>query len=183
MSGETNIDDLMNNMGSLSNDENTMVDSIINDLNSGGGGGGGGPPMSSQSQMPQISEDEKKLLIQQQQQEQQMLQQQMLQQQQQQQQQQFDQQQQMQQQPQMLAQTVQITPSFNYLNYIHENKDGIILFFILLLLNFEAVDELLKFKDFSLFYSFDTGRSTYLSMIFKCVITSVLFLVIKYLIP
>ena len=181
MSGETNIDDLMNNMGSLSNDENSMVDSIINDLNSGGGGG---PPMSSQSQMPHISEDEKKLLIQQQQQEQQMLQQQMLQQQQQQLEQQQQQQQQLeQQQPQMLAQTVQITQSVNYLNYIHENKDGIILFFVLLLLNIDAVEELLKFKDFSLFYNFDTGRSTYLSMVFKCVITSVLFLVIKYLIP
>lgn len=181
MSGETNIDDLMNNMGSLSNDENSMVDSIINDLNSGGGSG---PPMSSQSQMPQISEEEKNLLIQQQQQEQQVLQQQMLQQQQLEKQQQMQQQQMQQQQmPQMLAQTVQITPSINYLNYIHENKDGIILFFVLLLLNFEVVDEVLKFKDFPLFYSFDTGRSTYLSMVFKCVITSILFLVIKYLIP
>ena len=29
----TNIDDLLNNVTSLSNDENNMVDSIINELN------------------------------------------------------------------------------------------------------------------------------------------------------
>ena len=63
----TNIDDLLNNVTSLSSDENNMVDSIINELNTNDNNmHSNNTPVSTQSQMPQISEEDKQLLIQQQ---------------------------------------------------------------------------------------------------------------------
>jgi len=172
--GETNIDQLMNNMNNLSNEENTMVDSIINDLNNNDKTN---QPISTQSEMPQISEEEKQMLIQQQQQEQQ----QMLQNQQLLKQQQLQQQLQQQQQQQQQQQN-QINNSFNYKKYLNEYKDGIIIFLILLIFNIESIDELLKFKDYSLFYNFETGSGTFLSILIRSMIISIIFLIIKHLI-
>ena len=61
--GEKLMNDISNN--SLNTDENSMVDSIINDIN----GDNKQHQVPSQHQMPQISEEERKMLIQQQQQE------------------------------------------------------------------------------------------------------------------
>ena len=67
MGDSSDIDALIKDMNSesLSNEENSMVNSILNDLNgpSQGQGGQGGPPpkITSQQNMPQITEEEKEM--------------------------------------------------------------------------------------------------------------------------
>ena len=63
---ETNIEDLINELGDnkLSQEENSMVNSILNDLN--GDTNPAAPKITSQQQMPQITDEEKELLIKQQ---------------------------------------------------------------------------------------------------------------------
>ena len=104
MGDSSDIDALIKDMNndSLSNEENSMVNSILNDLNGPGQGGqgqggqgqggrgqggqgqgqggqgqGGPPPKTSQQNMPQITEEEKEMLIKQQMQQQQIAQQRM----------------------------------------------------------------------------------------------------------
>ena len=63
---ETNIEDLIKDMGdnNLSQEENSMVNSILNDLN--GDNNPTAPKITSQQQMPQITDEERELLIKQQ---------------------------------------------------------------------------------------------------------------------
>ena len=107
----TKIDELMKDVSSnsLSQNENSMVDSIINDINTGGNNQQQtSQQQTSQQQMPQLTDEERQMLMQQQQQEQRMYEQQMRQQQMQQEQMQQEQMQQEQmQQMQQMQQQIQ----------------------------------------------------------------------------
>ena len=178
MGDSTDIDSLIKEMNSsdLSQEENSMVNSILNDLNDNGGQEQGKPvpQVTSQQQMPQITEEEKAMLIQQQMQQQRIAQQRM--------QQQMAQQQQMAHQQQMAqqqqAKEVQ-SPVEKIKSMIFENKDVIIVLFLSILFNLEVISENLKIKNVSLLYNQEEGKETVLSTVMKGVMIAVIFLVLK----
>jgi hypothetical protein len=191
MSG-TQIDDLLNDINSknLSNEENSMVDAIISDLNSGGGGGGVGgggggggrapPRVGTQASMPQITPEEKEMLMKQQYIEQQRMQayQQQQQQQHQQQQQQQQHQQQHQQHPQQ-QQQIANTDSTDFRSILMSFKDTIIVLFLTFLFNFDAINETLKFKDISFLFDTPNNRPTIVAVLVKSVLIAIIFYVIQ----
>ena len=173
MSGGTQIDELLNDINSnkLNGDENSMVDSIINDLNGGGGNQPSPPQLNSQQQMPQITPEEKDLIMKQQMAEQQRMiqhQQQMAQQ----------QQQQMAQQQQMPPQVV-VSETDYFKNLLHKFKDTIVVLFLTILFNLDSVSESMKFKDYSILYDIQTGKSTFLSILIKSIVIATLFYIIQ----
>ena len=207
MGDSSDIDALIKDMNSdsLSNEENSMVNSILNDLNGpsqGGQGGQGGqdgqgqgqgqgppPKITSQQNMPQITEEEKEMLIKQQMQQQQIaqqrMQQQMAQQRMMQEQQRMQQEHQQQQQPQQLQQE-QEKPPENTMdmvkNLFFEYKDVVIVLFLSILFNLEIISENLKIKNVSLLYDMEKGKETILSTIMKGFIIAVIYLVLKLII-
>ena len=159
MSG-TQIDELLNDINSnrLSNEENSMVDAIINDLN-GGSNNQQQPqqqqqqqpqpqqmPKNTQPNMPQITPEEKEMLMKQQYLEQQKMMQQ-------QQQQQQLRQQQMQQQQQQMPQVAQMpnVDTTDIKSIIMSFKDTIVVLFLTFLFNFDTINETFKFKDVIIF--------------------------------
>ena len=189
MGDSSDIDALIKDMNSdsLSNEENSMVNSILNDLNgpSQGGQEGQGPPpkITSQQNMPQITEEEKEMLIKQQMQQQQIAQQRM---QQQMAQQQMMQEQQRMQQQQQQHQVKEQKPPENTMDMIKkiffEYKDVIIVLFLSILFHLEIISENLKIKNVSLLYNMETGKETILSTIMKGSIIAVIYLVLKLII-
>ena len=189
MSG-TQIDELLNDINSnrLSNEENSMVDAIINDLN--GGGNNQQPqqpqqqqpqqpqqmPKNTQPNMPQITAEEKEMLMKQQYLEQQKMMQQQ-QQQQQLRQQQMQQQQQQQQMP-AVAQMPNVDTS-DIKSIIMSFKDTIVVLFLTFLFNFDTINETFKFKDISFLYDTDLNRPTIVAILIKSVIIAILFYVIQ----
>ena len=197
MGDSSDIDALIKDMNSdsLSNEENSMVNSILNDLNGpsqggqgqGGQGQGQGPPpkITSQQNMPQITEEEKEMLIKQQMQQQQIAQQRM--QQQMAQQRMMQEQQRMQQeQQQQHQQKEQEKPPENTMdmvkNLFFEYKDVVIVLFLSILFNLEIISENLKIKNVSLLYDMEKGKETILSTIMKGFIIAVIYLVLKLII-
>ena len=192
----TKIDELMNDVSSnsLNRDENSMVDSIINDIN---GGTNKGP---SQHQMPQLTEEERKMLIQQQQQEQQMYEQHMRQQQMQQQhmRQQQMQQQQMQQQSmeeqqkklqEMINQTKEIDtkePESKETNIVSEilsrSKETMIVFFLYLFFNLNTIQNAITIKGSSFFYNIQDGEPTIYMIVLKSILIASVFFAIQSII-
>mgnify|MGYP000893553505 CR=1 FL=1 len=180
MGDSTDIDSLIKEMNGadLSQEENSMVNSILNDLNDTGGQEQGKqvPQMTSQQQMPQITDEEKAMLIQQQMQQQRIAQQRM--------QQQMAQQQQIAQQQQMVQQQQQVkeapqSPVEKIKSLLFENKDVIIVLFLSILFNLEVISENLKIKNVSLLYNEAEGKETVLSTVMKGVIIAVIFLILK----
>jgi len=181
MGDSTDIDSLIKEMNSsdLSQEENSMVNSILNDLNDTGRQEQGKPTpqVTSQQQMPQITEEEKAMLIQQQMQQQRIAQQRM--------QQQMAQQQMAQQQmaQQQMAQkeekAVPQTPLEKAKDLLFQNKDVIIVLILSILFNLEVISENLKIKNVSLLYNEVEGKETVLSVVMKGVIIAVVFLVLK----
>ena len=190
MGDSSDIDALIKDMNtdSLSNEENSMVNSILNDLNSGQGqdqGQGSSPKITSQQNMPQITDEEKEMLIKQQMQQQQIaqqrMQQQMAQQRMMQEQQQKSQQQNVQQQN--IQQEKQPENTTDILkNYFFEYKDVVIVLFLSILFNLEVISENLKIKNVSLLYNMEKGKETILSTIMKGFIIAIIYLVLKLLI-
>ena len=199
MGDSSDIDALIKDMNSdsLSNEENSMVNSILNDLNGPGQGQGGGqggqgqgqgqgppPKITSQQNMPQITEEEKEMLIKQQMQQQQIAQQRM--QQQMAQQQMMQEQQRMQQQQQQQQKQVKEDKPENTMdmvkNIFFEYKDVVIVLFLSILFNLEIISENLKIKNVSLLYNMETGKETILSTIMKGTIIAVIYLVFKLII-
>ena len=171
MSGGTQIDELLNDINSnkLNGDENSMVDSIINDLNGGGGNQSAPPQLNSQQQMPQITPEEKDLIMKQQLADQQrMIQQQQM----------AQQQQQMAQQQQMPPQVV-VSETDYFKNLLHKFKDTIVVLFLTILFNLDSVSESMKFKDYSILYDIQTGKSTFLSILIKSIVIATLFYIIQ----
>jgi hypothetical protein len=186
MSG-TQIDELLNDINSknLSNEENSMVDAIISDLNSGGSGNKAPtqqqrpPNVSSQPSMPQITPEEKEMLMKQQHMEQQRMQAyQMQQQQQQQQMQQQQQQHQQQQQQQQPPQPANIDTT-DFRSILMSFKDTIIVLFLTFLFNFDAINETLKFKDISFLFDTPNNRPTIVAVLVKSVLIAVVFYIIQ----
>ena len=190
MSG-TQIDELLNDINSnrLSNEENSMVDAIINDLN--GGGNNQQPqqqqqqqqqqpqqmPKNTQPNMPQITPEEKEMLMKQQYLEQQKMMQQQQQQQQQLRQQQMQQQQQQQQMP-AVAQMPNVDTT-DIKSIIMSFKDTIVVLFLTFLFNFDTINETFKFKDISFLYSTELNRPTIVAILIKSLIIAILFYVIQ----
>ena len=193
MGDSSDIDALIKDMNSdsLSNEENSMVNSILNDLNGpsqggqgqGGQGQGGPPPkITSQQNMPQITEEEKEMLIKQQMQQQQIAQQRM---QQQMAQQRMMQEQQMMQQQQQQKQVKEDKPENTMdmvKNIFFEYKDVVIVLFLSILFNLEIISENLKIKNVSFLYDMEKGKETILSTIMKGFIIAVIYLVLKLII-
>ena len=189
MSG-TQIDELLNDINSnrLSNEENSMVDAIINDLN--GGGNNQQPqqpqqqqpqqpqqmPKNTQPNMPQITAEEKEMLM-----KQQYLEQQKMMQQQQQQQQLRQQQMQQQQQQQQMPAVAQMpnVDTTDIKSIIMSFKDTIVVLFLTFLFNFDTINETFKFKDISFLYDTDLNRPTIVAILIKSVIIAILFYVIQ----
>ena len=189
MSG-TQIDELLNDINSnrLSNEENSMVDAIINDLNGGNNQQPQQPqqqqpqqqqqqlpqqmPKNTQPNMPQITPEEKEMLMKQQYLEQQkMMQQQQIQQ-------QMQQQQQQQQQMPAVAQMPNVDTT-DIKSIIMSFKDTIVVLFLTFLFNFDTINETFKFKDISFLYDTDLNRPTIVAILIKSVIIAILFYVIQ----
>jgi alpha-galactosidase/6-phospho-beta-glucosidase family protein len=198
MSGGTSIDDLMKNVnegGNFSDNENSMVDSIINELNGG--------PSNSQHNKPQINNEERELLMKQQKQQQQekmqhqrMMQKQMMKQQQMKQQMQHQQmmQQQMMQQQQMIdnmkkkeeeekqeeeKQEEEKSTLDKVLAFLYSSKEYIIFFVLTLLFSFSEVNSLITIKGNSLFYDITTNQPTFIMLFLRATLISSLFLGVK----
>ena len=199
MGDSSDIDALIKDMNndSLSNEENSMVNSILNDLNGpsqggqgqgqGGQGGQGPPPkITSQQNMPQITEEEKEMLIKQQMQQQQIaqqrMQQQMAQQQMMQEQQRMQQQHQQQHQHKQEKEDKPENTMDMVKNIFFEYKDVVIVLFLSILFHLEIISENLKIKNVSLLYNMETGKETILSTIMKGSIIAVIYLVLKLII-
>lgn len=209
----TNIDDLINDMNTnrLSNEENSMVDSIINELNNESTNMGrdsnypppqAPPPPQGQNMPPQLSPEEKQMLLKQQQhqqrmiyeqqQEQQrlhnlkMMQQQREQQQQQQQQQQQDKKDELEKKLNEMKKDIeQKTKIFANpkLNQLYNNlKTTFVVFMLVVFFNVNSIDEFLRFKKFSLFYNIQNEKSTILFVLFKAmIITGFYYMITKFI--
>ncbi len=182
MGDSSDIDALIKDMNNsnLSQEENSMVNSILNDLN-GGNEGGAVPNVTSQQQKPQITDEEKEMLMKQQMQEQriaqQRMQQQMMQQQMMQQQQQ--QQQKMMQQGQGGGEKENLSTMDQIKNTLFEYKDVLIVLLLSILFNLEIVSSNLTLKNVSWMYDMENGKETVFSSVFKGLIVAVIFLVLK----
>tara|TARA_B100000427_G_C15400349_1_gene547357 strand:+ start:307 stop:942 length:636 start_codon:yes stop_codon:yes gene_type:complete len=208
----TNIDELIEDISNnkLSNEENSMVDSIINDLNGSGSrrmNPGQQQPRQIQQQQqqrginttvvdgsgypPQLTPEEKQMLLKQQQMqqqvmyEQQMQQQKLQQMQQQQQQQQQMQQQQMQQQqppPQEKPKVEGDDIKSKIQNILLQIKTSLVVFLLVVFFNLNPIDEFMRFKQLSIFYNSTDEQSTFLYAFVKAIFISLLYYFITYLI-
>ena len=176
---ETNIEDLINDLGDnkLSPEENSMVNSILNDLN--GDTNPAAPKITSQQQMPQITDEEKELLIKQQMAQQKISQERM--------------QQQMAQQAHIQAErqhrmrmeqekVVEQNSGDIFKTILTQYKDVIIVLFISILFHLETISESLKFKSVSFLYDMETGKENILSIIIKGIIIAIVYLILKLII-
>jgi len=193
MGDSSDIDALIKDMNNsnLSQEENSMVNSILNELNGPQQGqqqqqGQQGQQQQGQQQQqkPQITDEEREMLMKQQMHEQriaqQRMQQQMMMQQQQQQQQQGQQQQQQQQQQQ--KQQVDVSTLDQVKHILLEYKDVAIVLLLSILFNLDIVSDNLTLKNVSFMYDMEKGKETILSSIFKAFIVAVIFLVLKLII-
>jgi hypothetical protein len=186
MGDASDIDSLIKDMNNtnLSNEENSMVNSILNELNtpSQGPGQQNGQKGGSQQQMPQITDEEKEMLMKQQMQQQQIAQQRMQQQMMQQQmmqQQQIQQQQQQQQQKQQSSEKKDENMLDTIKKVLMEYKEVIIVLLLGILFNLEIVSENMTMKNVSFMYDLENGKETFLSPLFKGLVMAVVFLVLK----
>ena len=167
MSQGTPINKLGGN--SMNDEDSRLVDSILNDLNSGPSSGGPPPSMPQAGGPPQqMSPEQHKAMLAQRQQ--QMMQQQMM-----------MQQQQMMMQQQKKEETKEESESI--LEAIQsEWKTVLIVFVLTVSLNMGAVDNLLKTDTLGFFVD-ETGNLTIQSVIMKAVAVSILFFVIHKFVP
>lgn len=176
---ETNIEDLIKDMGdnNLSPEENSMVNSILNDLN--GDENPASPKITSQQQMPQITDEEKELLIKQQMAQQKIAQERM--------QQQMAQRAQLQaeQQQRMKIEQEKVLTENNgdiFRMILTQYKDVIIVLFLSILFNLETISESMKFKTVSFLYDMESGKESFLSILLKGIVIASVYLVLKLII-
>ena len=169
MSQGTPINKLGGN--SMNDEDSRLVDSILNDLNSGSSSGGSPPPAMPQaggSPQQMTPEQHKAMLAQRQQQ---MMQQQMM----------MQQQQMMMQQQQKKEDTKNETESI--LEAIQSEWKTVLVVFVLSVgLNMGAVDNLLKTDTLGFFVD-ESGSLTIQSVIMKAIAVSILFFVIHKFVP
>lgn len=179
----TNINDLLEQTKKLSNEESSIVDSIVNDLNSKG------KEKTSQEKLPQLSDEEKEMLMRQRsQQEQNNRQQQMQYQQKMMQQQQMQQEihrQQMQQQKEMIDfMDKNKEESFikSAKKYLSNSIDVIVVFILTILFSTDTFSEFLKFKSVPFFYDIQSEKSKFPAFVVKALVIALFFGFIKYFI-
>ena len=201
----TNIDELIEDISNnkLSSEEDSMVNSIINDLNvnqpnrqqqqqqqqqqkqhygSSQVGGDGYPP--------QLTPEEKQMLMKQQMQQQAMYEQQKMQQMQQQQMQQQQMQQQMQQQQKEeskkeIKEETKDSETIDGLpiqEILQKFKPSIIVFLLIIFFNLNPIDDFLRFRQYSVFYDITSEKSTILYAIIKAIMITSFYYLITYLI-
>lgn len=173
MTDSSDIDKLIEDMNSnqLNQNENSTVNSILQELNGD----------NTQQSKPQITDEEKELLRQQQIAQQQIEQQRMM-------------QAQAQAQAQQMAQAQQLAQAQQAQQEIKKENESMVdkvkktlmdyreVLYVLVLsviFNLEPVSENLVMKNVSFMYNMETGKQTILSVIFKGVIISVIFLILK----
>ena len=174
----TNINDLIEK-NKLSNEESSIVDSIVDELITRGN------PQSSQEKLPQISEEEKEMLIRQRNQQEQQKRQYQYQQKMQQQQHMQNEihRQQMQQQKEMLDlfnKNKEDSPINRIKQYILKSMDIFIVFILTILFNTESFSNFLKFKSVPFFYDVQTDKSKFSAIILKSLLLAITFGTIKY---
>lgn len=169
MTDSSDIDKLIEDMNSnqLNQNENATVNSILQELNG----------ENTQQSKPQITDEEKELLRQQQIAQQQIEQQRM-----------------MQAQAQQMVQAQQMAQAQQAQQEIKKENESMVdkvkktlmdyreVLYVLVLsviFNLEPVSENLVMKNVSFMYNMETGKQTILSVIFKGVIISVIFLILK----
>lgn len=179
----TDINQLLDQKNKLTNEESSIVDSIVNDLNSKG------REKTSQENLPQISDEEKEMLMRQRsQQEQQNRQQQMAYQQKMMQQQQMQEQihkQQMQQQQEMMDfmdknKDESVVETIK--KHVLKSLDVLVVFALTILFSTDNFSEFLKFKSVPFFYDIQTEKSKFPAIALKGLILALIFGVIKYFI-
>ena len=166
MTDSSDIDKLIEDMNTnqLNQNENATVNSILQELNGD----------NTQQTKPQITDEEKELLRQQQIAQQQIEQQRIMQ----------AQAQQLQ-QAQQAQQVQQVQKSDNesmvnkVKNILMEYREVIYVLVLSIIFNLEPVSKNLVMKNISYMYNMETGKETILSVIFKGVIISIIFLLLK----
>ena len=201
----TNIDELIEDISNnkLSSEEDSMVNSIINDLN------GNQPNRQQQQQQqqqqkqhygssqvggdgypPQLTPEEKQMLMKQQMQQQAMYEQQKMQQMQQQQmqQQQMPQQMQQQQKEESKKEIKEETKDSETIDglpiqeILQKFKPSIIVFLLIIFFNLNPIDDFLRFRQYSVFYDITSEKSTILYAIIKAIMITSFYYLITYLI-
>lgn len=176
MGDSSDIDALIKDMNNtnLSNEENSMVNSILNELNS---------EPNTQQQKPQITNEEKEMLMQQQIQQQkiaqQRMEQQMAQQQQMMQQQMAQQQRQQMEADKKMKESDELSTVDKIKKYLYEYREVIMVLVLSVIFKIDSVSENLTMKNVSYMYNMETGKETFLSILFKASIISVIFLLFK----
>ena len=177
------INDLLDEKRNLSNEEASMVDSIIKDLNGNENDSG-----QTQHKLPQITEEEREELLKQrayQQQQQQQMRQNHIQQQlqKQQMQQKLQQQQMMDMYSQMNEGNKEPTSMIEYVKAkLIQSVDVVIVLILSIVFNIESFSSFLKFKSVPLLYNIETNESTTLSIFLKGIIIAITYATIKYFI-
>ena len=169
MTDSSDIDKLIEDMNTnqLNQNENATVNSILQELNGD----------NTQQTKPQITDEEKELLRQQQIAQQQIEQQRIMQAQ--------AQQLQQAQQAQQFQQAQQVQKSDNesmvdkIKNILMGYREVIYVLVLSIIFNLEPVSKNLVMKNISFMYNMETGKETILSVIFKGVIISIIFLLLK----
>jgi hypothetical protein len=182
-SSGTQIQDLMNDINSnkLSSEENNMVDSIINDLNTG-------PPQqnaSSQQKMPQITDEEREMLMKQQEHEQRMMMEQQMRQQQQMHEQRLMAERQHQEQQELMEkkkkeQEFKDSPVEKLKEILFQAKDAILVMVLVIMFNLEPISEIIKFKSVPFFYNIETDKVEITGIILKSFIIACVFFLLQY---
>ena len=182
----TQIQDLMNDINSnkLSSEENSMVDSIINDLNTGGSKQ---QPSSSSSQqkMPQITDEEREMLMKQQEHEQRMMMEQQMRHQQQMHEQRMMAQKQHDEQQELMErqkkeQELKDSPVEKLKEILFQAKDAIVVMVLVIMFNLEPISEIIKFKSVPFFYNIETDKVEITGIILKSFIIASIFFVLQY---
>lgn len=179
----TQIEDLMNdiNGNKLSSEENSMVDSIINDLNTGTPK----QPASSQQKMPQLTDEEKQMLIKQQEHEQRMMMEHQMRQQQQMNQQRIMAERQHQEQQEFIEQRkkeqdFKENPIEKIKALLFFAKDAILVLVITVMFSLEPINEIMKFKSSSFFYNIETEKVEITGILLKSFIIASIFFMLQY---
>lgn len=179
----TNINDLLDQKKVLSNEENSIVDSIVNDLNSKGG------LQTSQEKLPQITDEEKQMLMRQRNNEEQKKRQQQM---------QYQQRMMQQQQMQQEIHRQQVQQQKEMMDFMEKNKDidifskikgytlnsldVISIFILTIIFNTDNFSNFLKFKSVPFFYNIELEKSKFSGIVLKSFILAISFAIIKYFI-
>jgi len=179
----TQIQDLMNdiNGNKLSSEENSMVDSIINDLNTGK------PQQTvpSQQKMPQLTDEEKQMLMKQQEHEQRMMMEHQMRQQQHMHEQRLMAERQHQEQQELIEEKkkeheLKENPIEKIKEMLYYAKDAIVVLVLTVMFSLEPINEVMKFKSVPFFYNIETDKEEITGILLKAFIIASIFFVLQY---